>query len=208
MMSYNTKLLLIVFLLFSVKCLAQEKIYFGQTEIGFLYGRGVEQWDGNHEERIDVSFMTFHGVHLSKNNVIGFSAGFDQYDEISIIPIALGWRGFLGKEGKPKIFGGLDLGGGSAVFEKKISDEWSKSWYEGGLLVSPSVGISFPSRKDKTALSFSFAYKRQQISQFYGTLSRAGTQRIATDLLPPEFSSLTENSFLFRSFVFRAGLMF
>ncbi|SFA97241.1 hypothetical protein SAMN04489723_10339 [Algoriphagus aquimarinus] len=188
--------------------MAQKKLYFGQTEIGFLYGRGADQWDGNHERRIDISFMTFNGAHITKNQVVGFSLGLDQYDEISIIPIALGWRGFLGKEGKPKIFGGLDLGGGSAILEKKVSNEWSKSWYEGELMFSPSVGFSFPAREGKTALSLSFAYKRQQFSQFYGVLSRSGSQPIATDLLPPGYNSLTENNYLFRSFVFRAGLIF
>ncbi|TXE10283.1 hypothetical protein [Algoriphagus aquimarinus] len=204
----KAKLLILGFLLFSVTCVAQEKLYFGQTEIGFLVGNSEEKWDGNRQRRIDVSFMTFHGAHITKNNVVGFSLGIDQYDEISVIPITLGWRGFLGKDGKPKIFGGLDIGGGSTILEKKVSDEWSKSWYEGGSLISPSAGISFPSKKDKTALSFSFAYKRQQISHYWGTRIQPGSQVIANDKLPPGYNSLTENNFLFRSFVFRAGLIF
>lgn len=202
------KLLILGFLLVSVEGLAQEKIYFGQTEIGFLVGNSEEQWDGNHQRRFDVSFMTFHGAHITKNNVVGFSLGIDQYDEISVIPIALGWRGFLGKDRKPKIFGGLDIGGGSTILEKKVSDEWSRTWYEGGFLVSPSIGMSFPAKKGKTALSFSFAYKRQQVSQYWGTLVQPGSQVIANDKLPPGYNSLTENNFLFRSFIFRAGLMF
>lgn len=188
--------------------MAQENVYFGQTEIGFLVRNSVEQWDGSRHKRFDISFMTFHGAHITKNNVVGFSLGIDQYDEISVIPIALGWRGFLGKHRKPKIFGGLDIGGGSTILEKKVSDEWNKSWYEGGSLISPSAGISFPSKKDKTALSFSFAYKRQQISHYWGSLSQPGSQVIGDKQLPPGFNSLTETNFLFRSFVFRAGLMF
>jgi len=202
------QLVLIGIFLFSLTSLAQEKIYFGQAEIGFLYGRSEEQWDGNQEKRLDVTLMTFNGVHISKNHVIGFTAGLDQYDEISIIPIALGWRGFLGKDGKPKLFGGLDLGGGSAVLEKKYRDEWSKNWYEGGFLVSPSVGISFPVIKSKTALSFNIAYKRQAVTYFQGSLSQPGSQTIASDLLPPGYRAMNENSYLYRSFVFRAGLMF
>ncbi|WP_339755806.1 hypothetical protein [Algoriphagus aquimarinus] len=208
MIAQKTKLLLLGFLLFSATCVAQEKLYFGQTEIGFLYGRGADQWDGNHERRIDISFMTFNGAHITRNQVVGFSLGLDQYDEISIIPIALGWRGFLGKEGKPKIFGGLDLGGGSAILEKKVSNEWSKSWYEGGLMISPSVGFSFPAHKGKTALSFSVAYKRQNISYFQGNLLQPGSQTIASDLLPLGYSSMNENSYIYRSFVARIGLIF
>ena len=181
----KAKLLFLGLLLLSFKGMAQERVYFGQTEIGFLVGNSEEQWDGKRQRRIDVSFMTFHGAHITKNNVVGFSLGIDQYDEISVIPIALGWIGFLGKDGKPKIFGGLDIGGGSTILEKKVSDEWSKSWYEGGSLISPSAGISFPSKKDKTALSFSFAYKRQQVSHYWGNLMQPGSQVIANDKLPP-----------------------
>lgn len=195
-------------ILFSLEGTAQDKLYFGQTEIGTLVGRGEEQWDGNYKKRIDVSLLSFHGARISKNHVVGFSVGFDQYNDISIIPIALGWRGFLGKDGKPKFFGGLDLGGGTAVLEKKVSDEWSKSWYKGGFLVSPSVGISFPSLKSKTAFSFSLAYKRQEITHFRGSLSSPGTQTIASDQLPPGYSSMTENSFLFRSLVLRLGIIY
>ncbi|MFC5624098.1 hypothetical protein [Algoriphagus winogradskyi] len=204
----KAKLICIGLLFLSFKSLAQEKKYFGQTEIGILFGKSEEQWDGSRQRRFDVSFMTFHGAHITKSHVVGFSLGIDQYDEISVIPVALGWRGFLGKDDKPKLFGGLDIGGGSTILEKKIGDQWSKSWYEGGFLVSPSVGISFPSKKDKTALSFSFAYKRQQISHYWGTLIQQGSQVIKNDKLPPGYNSLTENNFLFRSFVFRAGLMF
>jgi hypothetical protein len=201
-------LLVLGFLLFSSKILAQEKLYFGQAEIGILSGRGVEQWDGNHENRTDFTLMTFNGVRISKNHVVGFTTGLDQYEEISIIPLALGWRGFLGKDGKTKLFGGVDVGGASAILEKKESNEWSKSWYEGGFLISPSLGVSIPAKKGNTALSLSIAYKSQQVSQFFGTLSQSNTPSIGSDLLPPGYSSLTENSYLYRSFVVRAGLMF
>lgn len=207
-MTTKASILLFLCILYSFTSLAQTKAYFNQTELGFLYGKGMEQWDGGKENRIDVSFITYHGVRITKNHVIGFSAGLDQYDHLSIIPLALGWRGFLGQEGKQKIFAGLDLGGGSTLLEKKEENEWSKSWYEGGYLVSPSLGASFPAKKGKSALTISFAYKRQQISHFNGALLAPGSTNIPSDQLPPGFSSLTENSFLFRSFVFRAGLMF
>ncbi len=204
------KFLLILFagfiLFFQVK--AQDKLYFGQTEIGILVGKSAEQWDGTHEKRRDVSLMSFHGARLSRNHIVGFSVGLDQYDDISIIPFAFGYRGFLGKDGKPKIFGGLDLGIGSALLEEKVSTEWNKSWYRGGVMFSPSVGISFPARKGNTALSFSVAYKRQDISYFQGSLIQLGTQVVATDQLPPGFNSLNETEYLYRSMVFRIGLMY
>ncbi|EAZ79587.2 hypothetical protein ALPR1_08183 [Algoriphagus machipongonensis] len=191
-----------------VESLAQNLKYFGQTEIGFLYGRSDELWDGNHENRINFTLMTFNGIQFTENHSIGLTTGLDQYDDISIIPLALGWRSILGKEGKIKYTGGLDIGSGLTWLEKNERNEWSKTWYEGGFLVSPSLGIGLPTKGGKTAFSFSIAYKRQVFSRFHGILSTFGTTTIPNDQLPPEYSSLTEDQFLFRSFVFRAGLMF
>lgn len=191
-----------------VKGLAQEKLYFSQTEIGFLYGRGMENWEGKREERMDFTFQTFHGARFTPKQVIGFSVGLDQYQDISLLPIALGYRGFIGKEGKPQLFGGLDLGGGSAVLEKKQEDEWSKSWYEGGIMFSPMAGFKLPSKKGKAALSFTFAYKRQEFSYFQGYFERGNVRPFTTFILPPGYNSVNETAFLYHSFVFRMGLMF
>ena len=191
-----------------IDCLAQDKLYFGQTEIGLLAGRSAEQWDGTTERRTDFTLMSFHGARISRNHIVGFSVGFDQYETISIIPFAFGYRGFLGKEGKPKIFGGLDLGIGSAILEEEIENEWSKSWYRGGLMFSPSFGVSFPSHKGNSALSLSIAYRRQEITYFLGNLANLGTQTITSDQLPPGFSSLTKTEYLYNSLVFRIGIMY
>ena len=188
--------------------LAQNKIYFGQTEIGLLAGRSQEQWDGSTERRTDFTFVSFHGAKIFRNHVVGFSAGLDKYEDVSIIPLAFGYRGFLGKEGKPKIFGGIDLGMGSAILEKEVSDDWNKSWYRGGLLFCPSVGISFPTPKGNSSLSLSLAYRRQDISYFQGSLANLGTQTITSDQLPPGLNSLTETEYLYRSMVFRIGIMY
>lgn len=204
----NKSFFIFFLLLITLKGLAQEKLYFGQTEIGILAGRSAEQWDGNHEKRTDFTLMSFHGARIYRSHVVGFSVGLDQYDAVSIIPFAFGYRGFLGKEGKPKIFGGLDLGIGSAFLEKEVTNEWSKSWYRGGLLFSPSVGVSFPTRKGNSAIALSIAYKRQDVSFFRGVLLSPGNQTIASDRLPPGFSSLEEIRNLYRSIAFRIGLTY
>ena len=195
-------------LLINLEVLAQDKLYFGQTEIGILVGRGAEQWDGNHEKRTDLTLMSFNGARISRNHVVGFSVGLDQYDGVPILPFAFGYRGFLGKEGKPKIFGGVDLGYGSAILEEKVKNEWNESWYRGGLLFSPSIGFSFPARKGNSSLSMSVAYKRQDISYFQGSLTGPGAQTIVSDQLPPGFSSLIETEHLYKSLVFRIGIMY
>jgi hypothetical protein len=191
-----------------VKSLAQEKLYFNQTEVGFLYGRGMENWEGKHEERIDFSFNTFHGAMITPKQVIGFSVGLDQYQDISILPIAMGYRGFIGKEGKPQFFGGLDLGTGSTLLEKTQEDQWFKRWYEGGILFSPMAGFKFPSKEGNTSLSMTIAYKRQEYFFFEGFKDLGGTQPFPSSALPPGYNSVNETAYLLNSFVFRMGLMF
>ena len=111
---------LLICLFFSyVSTLAQDKIYFTQTEIGLLYGNRGENWDGTSERRVEFTFQSFHGAWIGKKQVIGFSLGWDLYEDISLIPLAKGWRGFLGKSGRPQFFGGLDLGASTAVLKKR-----------------------------------------------------------------------------------------
>ncbi|GAB2498429.1 hypothetical protein [Algoriphagus taiwanensis] len=207
-MKIRTFCLLICLFFSYVSTLAQEKIYFTQNEIGLLFGKGVEQWDGSSERRVDFTLQSFHGAWIGKKQVIGFSLGLDQYEDISLIPLAMGWRGFLGKSGGPQFFGGLDLGASTALLEKKVKTEWQESWYEGGAMVSPIAGVRFPSRKGKSSLSFSFAYKRQELTYFEGTLNGGGITLPDDSGIPPGFNSLFRNESIFHSLVFRAGLMF
>ena len=201
--------LIICFFFSWVSSLAQEKIYFTQNEIGLLFGKGEEQWDGSSERRVDFTLHTFHGAWIGKKQVIGFSAGLDQYEDISLIPLAMGWRGFLGKSGGPQFFGGLDIGASTALLEKKVRTEWQESWYEGGARISPSLGARFPSKHGKSSLSFTLAYKRQELTYFEGTLNGGGI--IFPDNIgdiPGEFNSLFRSESIFHSLVFRAGLIF
>ncbi|MBC6366750.1 hypothetical protein [Algoriphagus sp. AK58] len=209
----NRKVIYLILLFFFayVKALAQDNVYFQQTEVGFLWGKGLKNWEGGYENRLNLTFSTFHGAKINPNHVLGFSTGLDQYDQINLIPIALGWRGFLGKEGKPRLFAGLDLGGGAAFLEKKETTDWSSSWYEGGMMVSPTAGVKFPAKRGKWALSTSIGYKRQQASFLQGFFDRSGLSSFATpgiSRLPNGFSSLNETNYLFHSLVFRMGVMF
>ncbi|GAA0879655.1 hypothetical protein GCM10009119_26240 [Algoriphagus jejuensis] len=193
----------------------QEKIYYNQTEFGVLAGRGVDNWMGESDTRIDFSIITFHGVRFGKknNHVGGISVGFDQYETISIMPVAFGYRALLGKENKALLIGGLDLGGGMTFLEKTEKNEWGANWYEGGMMVSPSIGGYFPGKAGKTALTISLAYKRQGLSLFSGvydpnTASRPRPSAFSASSLPDGFSSLTETEYLFNSLVIRMGLSF
>lgn len=187
---------------------AQDKVYYNQTEFGAMFGRVENQWTEELEERINFSMITFHGAKISKHHVVGFSLGLDHYEYLSIIPIALGWRGFLGKEGKAQLIGGFDIGGGSTILEDSEESEWGKSWYEGGIMASPSVGAFFPGKKGKTALTVTLAYKRQELAFFQGSFNRQGNVPFPSSQLPPGFNSITETDYLFQSLVLRMGLSF
>ncbi len=187
----------------------QEKVYYNQTELGVLYGNGVDDWSGESKNRIDFSAISFHGAKISEHHVAGFSVGFDQYESISVIPFAIGWRGFLGKESRPQLIGGFDFGGGSPLFEDKEKTEWYESWYVGGIMVSPSIGVKFPAKKGKTSFTLTLAYKRQELGFFMGYFDLGDNPRplFSTQLLPG-YSSMNETSYLFHSLVARVGLMF
>ncbi len=204
------KLLILCFLVLPFyPSFGQEKVYYNQTEFGALFGNAVDQWSGESKNRIDFSAISFHGAKISKHHVVGFSVGFDQYESISVIPFAIGWRGFLGDENKPQLIGGFDFGGGSPLFEDKEKTEWYESWYTGGVMVSPSIGVKLPAKNGKTALTMTFAYKRQELGYFMGFFDRGDNPRPlpGTQLLPG-YSSMNETSYLFHSLVARIGLTF
>ncbi len=205
----DPKFLISCFLVFcSQLSFGQDRSYFNQTEVGILFGNPVENWSWENKNRVDFSLITFHGAMISKNQALGVSVGFDQYQSLPIFPMALGWRGFLGKENKPQLIGGFDFGGGFPLLEKKEKTEWYESWHKGGLLVSPSIGVKFPSKKSKkTALTMSIAYKRQELGYFLGNFDFNPTPRPTTNL-PQGYSSITETSYLFHSLVARMGFIF
>ncbi len=206
----KVKLLVFCFLMLSFhQSFGQNNVYFNQTELGVLFGNGVEGWNGQNENRVDFSLITFHGVKFSKNHAVGMSVGLDQYNSISIIPIAVGWRGFLGKENRPQLMGGFDLGGGSTLLEKKEKIDLYESRYHGGLMFSPSIGFKFPARKGDYSLTMTLAYKRQEFGFFQGYLEPDLSSRPSiSSSLPPGYSSITETSYLYHSLVARVGIIF
>jgi hypothetical protein len=201
-------LFLCICILTIAEVFSQQKVYYNQTELGAMFGNTKDVWNGASNIRVNFSMITFHGVKASQNHVVGFSLGLDHYPGIDIIPIAVGWRGFLGESGKPQLVGGFDIGGGSTFLEEKIESEWGKSWYEGGVMASPSVGVFFPGRKGKTALTFTLAYKFQKFSQFSGAFDRVSPRPLLDPSLPSGYSSMTETAYSFHNFVLRTGLSF
>ena len=186
----------------------QERVYYNQTEFGAMHGQSADDWNGESQSRTSFSMITFHGARFAKHHVVGFSLGLDHYQSIDIIPFALGWRGFLGEGDKPQLIGGFDIGAGSTLLTEEVETEWGKSWYEGGIMVSPSVGGYFPGEKGKTAFTITLAYKLQEFSLFNGSFDQANPRPFLSSSLPPGYNSLTETAYSLQSLVLRMGLSF
>jgi hypothetical protein len=193
--------------------MAQTKTWMTQLELGLLGGKTKDLWEEKTNERTTLSFSAFHGKEVIRNQILGVYLGMDHYPSITLIPVGVGWRWFLGKSTGSKFYGSLDLGYGSAVLKKVERTDWSSTWHESGLVFRPAVGIKMPAKKGKWALTASLGYKRQPTYFYEGTHSQAETRpKIplfrTRELLPEGFSSLNSTSTLYNSLSFQLGILF
>jgi len=209
------KLLILIALIFCgiQISLAQTKPWMTQLEVGLLGGKTKDLWEEKTNERTTFSFSAFHGKEVIRNQVVGIYLGVDHYPSVTLIPIGIGWRGFLGKKSGPQFFGGLDLGYGSTVLEKVDRTDWSSNWHEAGVLVHPEIGIKLPAKRGNWALTASVGYKRQPTYYFEGAHSNADSKpKIplfrTRDVLPKGFSSLNSTSILYHSLSVQVGILF
>jgi len=209
------KLLILIVLSFCAlhSSMAQNKTWMTQLELGLLGGKTKDLWEEKTNERTTLSFSAFHGKEVIRNQNLGVFVGLDDYPSITLVPVGIGWRGFLGQKSKPQFFGSLDLGYGSTVLEQVERTDWSSTWHESGLLFRPAVGIKMPAKKGKWALTASLGYKRQPTYFYEGTNSQSETRpRIplfrTRNALPEGFSSLNSTSILYHSLSFQLGILF
>ena len=193
--------------------LAQTKPRFTQVEVGFLTGKTKNIWEDKTESRVNFSFSAFHGKKVFRNQALGLFLGLDHYPSVTLLPVGLGWRGFLGKSSKPQFFGSLDLGYGSTLLEKVERTDWSSTWHESGLMLRPAVGIKLPAKKGKWALTASIGYKRQPSYFYEGSHSQSENKpKIplfrTRKALPEGFSSLNSTSVLYHSLSLQLGILF
>ena len=165
---------------------AQEKATLTQLELGLLRGKSKTLWS----EEIE-------------NN----------YPDVRLLPIGLGWRGFIGDDIGSKWMGGLNTGFGTTFLEKRERTEWFSTWHEGGVYFHPFLGISMPAKKGNWALTASIGYKWQPSSYLEGSHSQSETQpKIhpfwTRDALPEGFSSLNKISTQYHSLSFQVGILF
>jgi hypothetical protein len=193
--------------------LAQTNPWMTQLELGLLGGKTKDLWEEKTSKRTSLSFTAFHGKEVFRNQNLGFFLGLDHYPSVTLLPVGIGWRGFLGKKSKPQVFGSLDLGYGSTLLEKVERTEWSSTWYEAGLVFRPSVGIKLPAKKGNWALTASLGYKRQPSYFYEGAHSQSETRpKIplfrTRKALPEGFSSLNSTSTLYHSISLQLGILF
>jgi hypothetical protein len=203
------KLKIVLFLIFYMSYVAQAgaQKYFNQTDFGVLFGR-VEAFEGKFDPRLNFTFTTFHGVRILPAHVVGFSVGIDTYPGLTMMPLALGWRGFREKGKKYTWFAGMDLGGGSTLLQRTERNEWSESWFDGGIMVSPSIGLRKDTKQRKHSFVWSMGYRRQEATFYEGFYDFSGNQPFFNSNIPAGFSSVRTEKYAFNSFFIKWGLMF
>lgn len=202
------KILLLTLIIYSFlgEAYSQEKTFFSQTEVGASFGKVKTDFEG-YTTRVNFSFQTLNGVWINKYHATGFLVGVDTYPNLTLMPLGLGWRGFMDKGKRHSLFAGMDLGAASAMLEKREETEWTESWYEGGLFLNPSIGIRRQSKKGKHASVLSIGYKRQE-ANFYEGSKEIGFSSFRDASLPPGFISVRKEEYVFNSLVLKWGLIF
>jgi hypothetical protein len=181
---------------------AQHLPYVSHWETGILIG----QADGT--DRANFSIQSLHGFRINNIHDFGILVGFDRYPGAMIMPFGVGWRGTLRPENRVSLFAGMDVGYGSMVLEKKMVSEWNQhSWFEGGLMVQPSVGMQFRKRKSST-MTFSLGYKQQQTNYFEGNPINDPWLEYPSPSNPDHWQNFRKDEIFFRSMSVKLGYIF
>ena len=200
MIRYITVLL---FQLLAIQAYAQSGNYVNHTELGPLIGK-INDTD----TRVNFSIQSFNGIRIHPHHAVGFLVGIDSYPGFVLMPIGMGWRGVWDKGNRTSPYASMDIGYGSALLEKRQKENFMESWYEGGLLLSPAVGIQRKSRKRSHSYTWSIGLKHQKAS-FYEGIRIPGLSTDTNDpKLPPGFRSVREEAYVLNSLFIKWGMMF
>src|SRR5690554_1133796 len=153
----------LLFQLLAIQAYAQSGNYINHTELGPLIGK-INDTD----TRVNFSIQSFNGIRIHPHHAVGFLVGIDSYPGFVLMPLGLGWRGVSDKGNRTSPYASLDVGYGSALFEKRQKENFMESWYEGGLLLSPAVGIHRKSKSQRRAFTWSIGLKHQKASFYEG----------------------------------------
>ena len=172
------------------------------SEIGLLTGHD------DFGTRVNFTFQTFNGVRFHPHHEFGFVTGIDQYGPLSLVPIAMGWRGVLNPESQIALYASFDLGYGSTLFEKKQITEWNEHrWHEGGLLYQPAFGLRFKNRKDRF-WTLSLGFKKQVNYQYSGMPIMGNGLNSPNPRKPEDWNYISRDKITFNNLVYRIGFQF
>ncbi len=177
----------------------QDAIRFvNQTELGIFSG------EAHLFDRSVFALQTFNGARFNEFVELGATVGLDVYRDITLLPIAVGWRGVLPGEGVSPYLG-LDVGYGLTWLKKDTDTEW----YDGGLMFNPVFGIRMKSR-GKDRFSLSLGYRRQTYSASEGQPLLGVTNRVPESgaSLPPGLASHRKDVFTIQRMSIRFGMVF
>lgn len=181
----------------------QSSHYVHHTEIGTLLGRTTEGY-----QRINFTFLSFHGVNINSANAIGLLVGMDTYPEFTLLPIAVGWRGILDGHRKVSSFASVDLGYAIPYSAKRTTEGLMESWYYGGTYIGPAIGIRKKSKNPNLAYSWTFGFKRQFAKFLEGQRMIGHSSLPINNRIPPGFSSIVEKDYIFNSLQLKWGIIF
>jgi len=185
--------------LWSAQLLGQPARFTNQTEFGLLQGKGAFRQGGS------FTLQTFNGIRLNEFAEVGGTVGLDAYPDITLVPLAFGWRGVI-PAGNVSPFLAMDVGYAFDWLEK----ETEISWYSGGLMFNPSIGVRIRSKKTDRFL-LAVGYKRQQYSHYEGRLLSgefAVVPETERSALPPGFEFLQRDDYILQRLSIRVGVMF
>lgn len=200
MIRYITVLL---FQLLVIQTNAQHSNYVNHTELGPLLGK-----INDNDRRVNFSIQSFNGIRIHSHHAVGFLVGIDSYPGFVLMPISLGWRGVWDKRNRTSPYASLDIGYGSALLEKRRKENFMESWYEGGLLLSPAVGIQRKSKKSSHSFTWSIGLKHQKASFYEGIRIPGLSSGTDNPKLPPGFRSVREEAYILNSLFIKWGMAF
>lgn len=175
--------------------------YTHHTEIGALMSTSSQGI-----KRINFSIQSFHGIELNLNNQIGFIVGLDNYPNFNLVPIGFGYRYVLYPARKYSFYTSLDLGYGSAWFQKKEIENNVETWNEGGGMVSTAIGIRKNLKNTKLGFTCSVGFKKQYADSFVGEPITGTAPPV--EGIRPGYQSLFEENNIFNSLFIRFGINF
>lgn len=181
----------------------QHGTYVNHTELGPLFGK-INDMD----RRVNFSLQSFNGIRIHPSHSLGFLVGFDSYPGFVLVPLAMGWRGVLDKEKRTSPYASLDIGYGSALLEKRQRNNFWESWYEGGFLLSPAIGIHRLSKSGRHAFTWSIGFKHQKASFYEGSRIPGLSRDSNNPDLPPGFRSIREEAYVLNSLFIKWGMVF